>query len=551
MSQSAERADALNGSNFDPRYIISDMQFYSHDAMTAAEIQAFLDAKIGTCLNSNCINIKRTDTWGEPADAQCAAYTGASAELTSTIIFKVQQACGISAKVLLVTLQKEQGLVTDTSPSLGKLERAMGYYCPDDPANPGWCDPRYAGLYRQILNAAWQFKRYSTPTPWGNYQPGAPISIAFHPNDACGSASVAIRNNATAALYNYTPYVPNSAALANLDGTGDSCSSYGNRNFWVFYNAWFGNPTGVVPAGASVTRISGEDRYETSAQVSTTQGSATGGTVYIASGYDFPDALGGSPAAIASGGPLLLVAQTFVSGSAQTELTRLAPSRIIVLGGEASITASAFEQLQGFAPETVRIAGEDRYETSRMLAEFAFKTSTSHLGFVATGEGFPDALAASAAAGITGAPIILVPGSAAAVDPETIALLDRLGINQTIIVGGMATVSTGMQDSLAAIPGMTVERLSGADRFATASAINREFFSTSSTVLVASGRSFPDALSGSALAGSLGAALYLTESSCIYRQTAQDMIDLGMTHMILLGGRNALAPSVGEFLNCD
>jgi len=58
---------------------------------------------------------------------------------------------------------------------------------------------------------------------------------------------VNVQNYATAALYNYTPYQPNAAALGNLYGTGDGCSSYGNRNFWVYYNDWFGPTAGLPP----------------------------------------------------------------------------------------------------------------------------------------------------------------------------------------------------------------------------------------------------------------------------------------------------------------
>lgn len=67
--------------------------------------------------------------------------------------------------------------------------------------------------------------------------------MLYHPDsDRCGGASVTIASAATAALYYYTPYQPNAAALANLYGTGDSCSSYGNRNFWRMYSDWFGDP---------------------------------------------------------------------------------------------------------------------------------------------------------------------------------------------------------------------------------------------------------------------------------------------------------------------
>ncbi|PKQ14395.1 MAG: hypothetical protein CVT68_12095, partial [Actinobacteria bacterium HGW-Actinobacteria-8] len=93
--------------------------------------------------------------------------------------------------------------------------------------------------------AARQFQRYRLlPTSY-NYRAGVTNRIGYHPNASCGTQSVYIQNSATAALYNYTPYVPNSAALSAIPGTGNACSSYGNRNFWMYYWEWFGSPTGV------------------------------------------------------------------------------------------------------------------------------------------------------------------------------------------------------------------------------------------------------------------------------------------------------------------
>lgn len=250
-------AEALSGSQFDPGNIISNQHFYDANAMSEAQIASFLQANIGTCQNANCLNVVRTTTTSRSASVMCSAYQGGSQETAARIIFKVQQACGISAKVLLVTLQKEQSLVTHRSPSLSRLDRAMGYACPDNTAIPGWCDPSYGGLYNQLYWAAWQFKRYSNPPgtaltfTW--FPVGATTAVRFHPQTACGSSPVRIQNEATAALYYYTPYQPNAAALRNLYGTGDACSAYGNRNFWRMYSDWFGNPT--VPPGTPEGRI--------------------------------------------------------------------------------------------------------------------------------------------------------------------------------------------------------------------------------------------------------------------------------------------------------
>ncbi|MFT4285220.1 MAG: hypothetical protein QM598_10355, partial [Protaetiibacter sp.] len=220
--------------------IISDELFYDGNAMSQAEIQSFLDTMIGSCQNGLCLNVVRVPSVSRSADAYCSGYAGSASESTAAIIYKTQQSCSISAKVLLVLLQKEQGLITHQSPSQSRLDRATGYACPDTAP----CAPTTLGLANQLFKAAWQFQVYRISTGFRWYPVGQVSNVLFHPDSArCGSAPVYIRNWATAGLYYYTPYQPNAAALANLGGTGDSCSSYGNRNFWVFYTNWFGPTT--------------------------------------------------------------------------------------------------------------------------------------------------------------------------------------------------------------------------------------------------------------------------------------------------------------------
>ena len=240
-----DRASALSGSQFDPGNIISDAEFYNGGGMSEAQVQAFLNAQIGTCSSSSCLNVGRYSLNSHGADAMCNALTGGSSLTAAQIITRVGAACGINPKVIIVTLQKEQALVnggTARNPSAGVLARAMGYACPDS-ANGG-CDPAYSGVGNQVYWASWQWKRYGNPAGTSNYftwfAPGGNRNVQYNPNAACGTKSVAIKNKATAALYYYTPYTPNQAALNNLYGTGDSCSAYGNRNFWRLYNDWFG-----------------------------------------------------------------------------------------------------------------------------------------------------------------------------------------------------------------------------------------------------------------------------------------------------------------------
>lgn len=237
----AAPAVAAEKNDFNPGQIISDTVFYNSASMSTAEIRTFIANKGASCVagEAKCLKDYTEDTGNWSAEpGLCTGYAGAKNETAATIIAKVSKSCGISPQVLLVLLDKEQSLVTGTRPTLRRYTAATGFGCPDTAP----CDPTYAGFATQVYGAARQFKRYAdTPTRW-NYQAGRTNTILWHPNASCGTSQVYIENQATAALYIYTPYRPNAAAMNNLYGTGDSCSSYGNRNFWRLFTDWFGRP---------------------------------------------------------------------------------------------------------------------------------------------------------------------------------------------------------------------------------------------------------------------------------------------------------------------
>lgn len=239
-----ESASAAVAGDFDPGNIISDANFYNGSAMNAAAVQSFLSSVAPNCRKSSsgpaCLKDFSQKMSGISAvSGRCSAIAGGT-KSAATMIAQVGAACGISQKVLLVLLQKEQGIVTTSSPTSYMYLHATGFACPDTAP----CDPAYFGFGQQVYAAALQFKRYqASPTSWA-YQAGRTNSILLNPNAACGRKSVYIQNQATAGLYIYTPYTPNTAAMSNLYGTGDSCSAYGNRNFWRMYTDWFGSATG-------------------------------------------------------------------------------------------------------------------------------------------------------------------------------------------------------------------------------------------------------------------------------------------------------------------
>lgn len=231
------------GEAFDPGDVISDEEFFQRGSMSVEEIQDFLDSKITNCRDGYvCLNAFEEDTFDRDKTVLCQAYDGKDNESAAQILYNVSEACGVAAEVLIVLLQKEMGLVTHTWPSSWRFDKATGYACPDTAP----CDERYFGFYNQVYNAAKQFKRYANPPGTSRfftwYPVGKQSNVRWHPRSSCGTSPVTIKNQATAGLYYYTPYAPNEAAMANLTGSGDACSSYGNRNFWRLYNYWF-NPT--------------------------------------------------------------------------------------------------------------------------------------------------------------------------------------------------------------------------------------------------------------------------------------------------------------------
>lgn len=253
-SPSASARDwTYDPSEFDAGNIISDELFYDGRAMSASEVQNFLNGQVRTCDSGSpepCLKDYTLSTKARAATDRCNALPASSNKTAAQHIADVGRACGISQKVLLVTLQKEQALVTSTAPTARRYQIATGYGCPDTAP----CETAYYGFDNQIYLSASQFKRYQLNPGNYRFRAGGTYNIGYSPTASCGTRRVTIENAATAGLYNYTPYTPNAAALAAYPGTA-ACGAYGNRNFWALWNIWFwGDETpGMVvrTAGAS------------------------------------------------------------------------------------------------------------------------------------------------------------------------------------------------------------------------------------------------------------------------------------------------------------
>lgn len=298
--------------------------------------------------------------------------------------------------------------------------------------------------------------------------------------------------------------------------------------------------------------IAGADRYETSAAISASFDEGVP-CVYIASGENFPDALSAGPAASKCGGPLLLVRPWEAPQVILEELERLQPAEIIIAGGPNAIAPAVESALQAYGPVR-RIAGSDRYDTSRQIVADAFDSAGAL--WLATGTNFPDALAASGAASAAYLPVLIVPGNAPSLDTASMNSISALSPNIVAVAGGTAVVSDGILDHVWN-SGIDVVRFGGVDRYDTSLQINEAVWDVeagawSVFAFMTNGQKFPDALSGAPLAGGLlGAPLYIVPPHCTPIGVRAHMLEgLGVHAVYLLGYFSQLDFGKNQFQIC-
>lgn len=294
-----------------------------------------------------------------------------------------------------------------------------------------------------------------------------------------------------------------------------------------------------ITVNALIERIGGADRYEVSAGIAHRFAPEVD-RVYVASGQVFPDALSASAAAGSAGGPVVLVTRDAIPPSVVTELQRLKPHHITLVGGPATVSAGVETALRAYSPDVTRIDGATRYEVSAGISSAAFGPDRP-VAYIASGEVFPDALSGSAAAGRAGGPVLLV--SKDSVSDAVKAELGRLKPRAVVVMGGTNTISAAVLATVSTYaPAGTTTRIGGADRYeVSANVASRYPVGDSGTVFVASGEVFPDALSGSARAIWHNAPVVLVTKDTVPATVQAQLNRLNPVHIIVLGGPNTIS----------
>ena len=336
-------------------------------------------------------------------------------------------------------------------------------------------------------------------------------------------------------------------------GHGIGMSQYGayqqskeGRNFDQILSFYYPG-TDLVKSTESglITRLAGNNRYETSVAISQNGWKESSDVVVLGRGDLSVDALTGSVLAKKYNAPLLLTKSDELPSVVEDEINRLQPEKIYILGGPAAISEKVVNQLstKGYLSDVERISGDNRYETSIAVAE---EVGNSNQVIVTTGDDTsPDALSIAPYAASKQIPILLT--NSKKLSEATSTYMTTIKPVAATIIGGENAVSSMVEDKLNNTS--TVKRVAGSNRYETSVKIAETFAFENKSVFFANGDVFIDALPGSPYAAAMGAPVILTKQSSLSRE-AERYVETSMSReYYFLGGEAAISKTVEETVN--
>lgn len=315
------------------------------------------------------------------------------------------------------------------------------------------------------------------------------------------------------------------------------------------------------PNAVAVERISGPNRYATAGAIAA-QYPDGADVVYVASGVNFADALTArdhtgavaGPAPLegnlwtegqdgGNAAPILLVAPNRIPSDTAAALTALSPDTIVVVGGTGAVSDGVLSGLEAYADDVERLGGTNRYATAAAVAE-RWPTGTPVV-FLASGEDYPDALSGGAVATRANAPILLTRSDL--LPSATAGALAELAPSSVVILGGPGAVSSDVEEAVSAIVPDT-RRVGGTNRYETAALLASYYEADLDRAFLATSEDFPDALTGSSLAGFEAAPLLLTKPDALPSATGAALHGVSPQGLAVFGGPNAVNSGVVSLL---
>ncbi|MCL4555038.1 MAG: cell wall-binding repeat-containing protein [Actinobacteria bacterium] len=319
-------------------------------------------------------------------------------------------------------------------------------------------------------------------------------------------------------------------------------------SFWSVDNV--GNIEATRTTTVSIVervRHEGVNRYQTAIEVSRRTFSAAG-SVVLASGEDFPDALSAASLAGALEAPVLLTMRNALPDGLLAEVERLRATKVYIIGGTGAIAPEVARSITGADIAVERIGGRDRFDTAaRVAAATIAKRGTvaePGLVFVARGDDFPDAVSAAPAAFAGRVPILLARQTS--VPTVTAAAIRDLQLTEAIVLGGTGAIQEQTLPGL----GISALRVAGGDRYSTSAAVfdfaRSRSLVGSVTVGLVTGERFPDALAGGAAIGHRRGAVLLTRPTSLSAPARDRLLaSAGVVERVtVIGGQGAVTDGV-------
>ena len=349
------------------------------------------------------------------------------------------------------------------------------------------------------------------------------------------------------------PFNPHSIALQSdgklvVAGMG-RLGANDDRNYNTVVARFTGNPTFAPLPRPTVTpkRTFGSNRYETAIRLSEEFFQSETQELFIATGASFADALATGPIAGLRGAPVLLTQSKELSAQLTQEIQRLKPNKIVLVGGTSAISSNVENKIRDLGYPITRIYGANRFETAVALSRNQFEEGSSSV-FVVSGESYADAVSAGPAAGVLGAPLLLV--GRTLLPSATREELQRLGPQKIFVIGGISAISQEIFETLKEFSD-DIQRIAGDDRFETSALVSQRFFSAGSpNSFLVTGQDFPDALVAGSIASASSSPVLISRSSCLPRSILLELnrVNPGTVHIV--GGGNSLSPEIDRYKYC-
>ena len=290
-----------------------------------------------------------------------------------------------------------------------------------------------------------------------------------------------------------------------------------------------------------IQRLSGDNRYETSVEVSE-KNFKSADTVVLASGQNIADALVASSYADIEEAPILLTNKNSISDEVLDEIERLKADKVVIVGGQSSISSSVESRLKKEDIKVTRISGSDRFDTSDKLSlEVSRLSKKSSQAILVNGYKNIDALSVSSLATKEELPILL--NGRNALNMSVKNRLKQMNVNKVYIIGGNNSISSDVEKELKGMQ-ISVVRLSGTDRYETSANIAKYAYKDFDEAIVASGENPVDALAASTLTGKKEAPILLTNRNKIPKSIKKIIEDMDIGKITIVGGESSITDNV-------